>query len=75
MDPVINVEESPRKTVGRRRLTDVAAAGMQLQEAVASYGRGRLGVPKGVFRFHSHQEADEWMTTKLAQSAAKREPS
>ncbi len=75
MEPVINVEESPGKTVGRRRLADGAAAGMRLQEAVAGYGWGRLGLPKGVFRFHSHQEADEWMTTKLAQAAAKREQS
>jgi hypothetical protein len=72
VDPLINLEETPGKTVGRRRSpADGFAAGMQLQEAVASFGGRRLGVPKGVYRFHSHEEADEWMTTKLAEAAAR----
>jgi hypothetical protein len=28
----------------------------------------RLGIPKGVYRFKTHEEANEWMEKMLAQS-------
>ena len=57
--PVINVEETIGKTVGRR----VPPEPSRVQEAgQAIYRSRRFRVcPKGVYRFHSHEEADEWM--------------
>jgi len=74
MDPLINVEETPGKTVGRRRVKSGFNYGMQVQESGAALQKA-LGVhfiPKGVYRFHSHEEADEWLTTMMARAAAKR---
>ncbi len=34
--------------------------------------RGAALVPKGVQRFKSHQEADEWMTKMIASTRARR---
>jgi len=70
MKPTINLEEQIGKTVGRRRSPrDAFEYGMQLQKAggelMRTFGKGRI--PKGVFRFHSHEEADAWMMKYLTQ--------
>jgi len=72
MDPIINIEETPGKTVGRRRIVDGFRFGMEVQKAGASF-RQTLGVPKGVYRFHSHEEADDWLMTKIAEAAARKD--
>ena len=63
--PVINVEETPDKIVGQRR---GVKGGMILQETANSLRKafGHGFVPKGVFRFRTHEEADEWMLKMLA---------
>jgi hypothetical protein len=71
MDPIINLEETPGKTVGRRRVADGFRFGMGVQKAGASF-RQALGVPKGVYRFHSHEEANDWLMTKIAEAAARK---
>ena len=62
MKPVINLEEKIGKTVGRRVLRDGFRYGMGMQklavELQKSFGHPRF--PKGVFRFHSFEEADAW---------------
>ncbi len=62
-DPVINLDEPIGKWVGRRKLPGTSLeAGMKLQRE-GSRLRAALRVPrppKGVFRFTSHAEADEW---------------
>lgn len=64
---VINIEETIGKTVGRRQLGDPlkAADGIQqfINEAFATTGN-RL-TPRGVFRFKTHQEADQWMRNSI----------
>ena len=61
----INLEEKIGKTVGRRReVSDPFAYAMALQKTAnelrkATIGRGLC--PKGVFKFKSHEEADQWM--------------
>jgi hypothetical protein len=69
--PRINVEEQIDRFVGRRTGTpDGLRAGMQLQETAAQLHQAfkHRWMPKGVYRFKTHEEADAWMTKMLAQS-------
>ena len=70
---VINIEETIGKTVGRRRPpVDALEAGFVMQATTQAL-MGALGhklVPKGVYRFHSHQEADEWMLKNIRPNKA-----
>ncbi|SKB08309.1 hypothetical protein SAMN02745166_04908 [Prosthecobacter debontii] len=62
--PVINVEEFVGKTVGRRvppkdplRVSDSTKAMAIAWKKALPY----RSAPKGVYRFHSHEEAHQWM--------------
>ena len=61
--PVINVEETIGKTVGKIPVRSAAEQARRIQEAGREIYRSRRFrlCPKGVYRFHSHEEADEWM--------------
>jgi hypothetical protein len=68
MKPAINFEEKIGKTVGRRRMPgDPFAYGMALQKngIELSKSLGLRGIPRGVFRFRSHEEADAWLMKQL----------
>ncbi len=69
--PIINVEEKIGKVVGRRtKAPDAWESGMKLQALAAQLHvslKHHWG-PKGVYRFKSHEEADEWMNRMLARS-------
>jgi hypothetical protein len=66
---VVNLEEFPGKVVGHRGppadpLTITAAD--RIEDARAWQAAFRpLRIPKGVYRFHSHEEADEWLWQML----------
>ena len=69
--PFINVEEKIDRFVGRRTKTpDSWKTGMQLQETGAELHKTfkHRWMPKGVYRFKTHEEADAWMTKMLARS-------
>ena len=69
--PLINLEEKIDKIVGRRTRTPEAfKSGMQLQCLAVELHRslGHRWAPKGVYRFKTHEEADEWMNRMLARS-------
>lgn len=69
MKSSINMEETPDKVVGRRRApADRFKYAMGLQKLAGDLQRtfGNHFVPKGVFRFQTHEEADEWMIRMLA---------
>jgi hypothetical protein len=69
--PIINLEEQISKTVGKRKApSDSLAAGMRLQELALQFHRTFKSrwASKGVYRFKTHEEADEWMTKMLARS-------
>jgi hypothetical protein len=73
--PFVNVEEKIERFVGRRTQTpDGWRAGMQLQEAAAQFHKTfkHRWMPKGVYRFKTHEEADEWMMKMLARSGLPR---
>lgn len=67
--PVINLEESPGKTVGRR----APAAGNydRLVEAAEAI-MPRLPFPKGVYRFRTFEEANAWTEKHILEAAVKR---
>lgn len=67
MDPIINLDEPIGKTVGRR----TAPNPLRVREGEIAESEkwrrtfGGIRVPKGVYRFHSHEEADEWLMKHL----------
>jgi hypothetical protein len=69
--PFVNVEEKIDRFVGRRTETpDAWKAGMQLQATAVQLHKSfkHRWMPKGVYRFKTHEEADAWMTRMLARS-------
>jgi hypothetical protein len=69
MKPFVNLEEQPGKTVGHRSPPSNAfATAMTLQHTLVDLSKslGQCFVPRGVYRFKSHQEADTWMWEQLA---------
>jgi hypothetical protein len=70
--PFVNLEEKIDKFVGRRtRTPDAFEAGMKLQTLAVELHRSlkHRWAAKGVYRFKTHEEADEWMNRMLARSA------
>ena len=70
MDPVINIEENIGKTVGRRRKpSPMQTTATQIGEAEQwRSALGGIGIPKGVFRFKTHEEANEWWIENVLHS-------
>ncbi|HSU57378.1 MAG TPA: hypothetical protein VLT36_25270 [Candidatus Dormibacteraeota bacterium] len=71
---IVNMEEQIGKTVGKRRPpSDSFAAGMELQKTAWELHKSFHShwAPKGVYRFKTHEEADEWMMRMLARSQIK----
>ena len=69
--PFVNVEEKIDRIVGRRtRTPDAFKSGMQLQVLALQLHRslGHRWARKGVYRFKTHEQADEWMNRMLARS-------
>lgn len=69
MKPVVNLEEIPGKVVGRRNvpadgLTPSAAQTVDDARAWKKALR-TMPIPKGVYRFRTHEEADEWLWKML----------
>lgn len=64
MNSVINCEELIGKTVGRRMIpADAMTYADGLQRTL-----GRLmhfPIKRGVYKFHSHEEADQWLMDHL----------
>jgi hypothetical protein len=70
--PCINVEEKIDRFVGRRtQPPNSLRAGMQLQATAAQLHQAfkHRWMPKGVYRFKTHEDADAWMTKMLARSS------
>ena len=64
MEPrIVNQQEFVGKTVGRRRPPSALEASGTLQQTVRDLmaACGHRFVPRGVYKFTSHEEADAWM--------------
>ena len=73
MEAPINLEESFGKVVGRRTsLRNPFQAGMRLQALAEEMHKtfDHHWTARGVYRFKTHEEADEWMWKMLARSRA-----
>lgn len=71
MEPVVNLEETPGKVVGTLKRRTPAETSALLVARFHSMGL-KLCYPKGVFRFATFEEADEWETNHRLQAAVKR---
>lgn len=64
MQAVVNTEEFIGKTVGRRtRIADPLSFVSGMQKSLRTWNPPRIR--KGVYRFHSHEEADQWLMDHL----------
>jgi hypothetical protein len=63
MEMVVNVDERIGKVVGRiPPATEAFARAMQLQQTINQLQSHLEGIcPTGVFRFDTHEQADEWL--------------
>lgn len=70
MHPVVNIEDSVGKVVGRRKLTEQSYLdyALGLQDSLRDFPAPKF--PKGVFRFKSHEEADQWLMDQLTRRPA-----
>jgi hypothetical protein len=69
--PLINVEERIDRLVGRRtRTADPLSVASSRRADAEAWRRafGGLRGRRGVYRFHSHQEADEWLWRMMART-------
>jgi hypothetical protein len=66
-EPIINLQENIGKTVGRVRPVDYD----RLVENARAL-MPRLPFPKGVYKFKSFEEADEWMEKHILAAAIKK---
>jgi hypothetical protein len=59
----INIDEPLGKTVGRRTSArdPLSPGGPTPADSKAWLALGGLRVPRGVYRFRTHNEADEWL--------------
>jgi hypothetical protein len=69
MKPIVNLDEKIGKTVGRRQppANPLAVSDAQKTEASVAWQKafGGLRIPRGVYRFKTHEEADEWLWRML----------
>ncbi len=69
MKPFINLEENIGKVVGRRSKAPNGLSVRTSNKADAIAWRrsfGGVNVPRGVHRFRTHEEADEWLWKMIA---------
>ena len=71
MKPFVNLEETPAKVVGRIKERTPAEALARLVARFHAMGL-KLPYPKGVYRFKTFEEADEWETKHRIEAAARR---
>jgi hypothetical protein len=67
--PFINVEEKIDRFVGRRTKTPDALSTATSTKADSIAWRKAFGgvpVPRGVYRFKTHEEADQWLWRMIA---------
>jgi hypothetical protein len=68
-EPIVNFDETPGKVVGRRHPPKDGLALTEAQSAANALAWkrafGTLRIPRGVYRFRTHEQADEWLWEKL----------
>lgn len=69
--PIINLDDPVGKTVGTRSAPNVWEVFADSAKAKNDWRRAGMSprIPKGVYRFHSHEEADEWLVKMMTRPA------
>jgi hypothetical protein len=69
VEPIINLDDPVGKTVGRRRAPkDSLSYALGLQRISNALSPSRI--PRGVYRFRSHEEADAWLMDHMTRKRA-----
>ena len=71
MEPIVNLEETPGKVVGKIPRRTPAEALERMVREFQSLGL-KLPYPKGVYRFKTFEEADAWEMKHRIAAAVKR---
>ena len=67
--PFINLEEKIERHVGRRTMTPdaMSMAGSTKADSIAwRKAFGGIRIPRGIHRFKTHEEADQWLWRMIA---------
>lgn len=73
MKPIDDSRPWTMKVVGRRDSADTPLPDAQILLTTAWALRGEAGLaPRGLFRFHSFEEADQWMNRMMARTFGRR---
>ena len=65
MEPIINLDDPIGKTVGRRKPNPLHVFASEKLSNIAWHKAGFGGLPRGVYRFKTYEEADEWLMRNL----------
>ena len=71
MEPIVNLEETPAKMVGKIKRRTPGEALDRIVARFHSLGL-KLPYPKGVYRFKTFEEANAWETKHQIAAAVKR---
>ena len=71
MEPIVNLEETPGKVVGKIPRRTPAEALERMVHEFQSLGL-KLPYPKGIYRFKTFEEADAWEMKHRIAAAVKR---
>ena len=71
MEPIVNLEETPGKMVGKIKRRTPAEAVAWMVRQFHAMGL-KLPYPKGVYRFKTFEEANEWERKHEIAAAVKR---
>lgn len=74
MEPIVNLEETPGKVVGRRRPpSDALSLAGETRADMEAWHRAfrAASLPRGVYRFRTHEEADTWLWRMIARPRKK----
>ena len=71
MEPIVNLEETPGKVVGKIKRRTFAEAVDWMAAQVRAMGF-ELPFPKGVYRFNTHEEANDWEWKHMMEAARKK---
>ena len=71
MGPIVNLEETPVKVVGKIKRRTPAEAVERLVARFHEMGL-KLPYPKGVYRFKTHEEANAWEWNHMMEAAKKK---
>jgi len=67
MKPIVNLDDPVGKTVGRRLVPDTLRVYPSEKKSNEDWRAAGFSIPikRGVYRFHTHEEANQWMMDRM----------